>query len=176
MMLKTDASKEQLQLLQHILDQHDLWLKTHNVKGQRAYLGRTNLSKLDLSRVNLSNASLYRVKLIEACLDNAKFQHSDIIESNLRHASLQDTDLSNADMYRVDLTFANLLSANLSDTNLHYADLRGAKFDHGILKCRTLEKTTWLKTDIPWYIQHPGYAKWGHTIRIVNSPYYSEMF
>lgn len=86
--------------------------------------------------------------------------------ANLTHADLEGTNLRNADLHGANLQGANLEGANLCWVNFGTANLRGAKFDCSILECDTLAYTKWLSTDIPWFIQHPNYAKWMNTIQI----------
>ena len=70
-------------ILDKILEEHKLWLKTDGQEGKRA-----NLSYADLSSANLSSA-------------------------NLRSANLRYADLSYADLRYADLSYADLRSADL---------------------------------------------------------------
>lgn len=49
--------------LAKILDQHKLWVGSHETKGVRANLSGANLSRANLSRANLSGADLSGVRI-----------------------------------------------------------------------------------------------------------------
>ncbi len=82
--------------LNHILDQHKLWISTHGSQGSRA---------------NLCSATLTDV---------------DLMGADLTDADLTDADLTDADLYGADLTGANVRGANLSGANLSRASFEGA--------------------------------------------------
>jgi hypothetical protein len=93
---------------------------------------------------------------------------ADLSNTNLRGVVLEGADLQFAYLKDADLVGANLRGANLYSASLDGADLRGAKLDRNILDCFSLDHTKWLKSDIPWFIQHPGYNTWADTILILD--------
>jgi uncharacterized protein YjbI with pentapeptide repeats len=106
-------------------------------------------------------------------------QHSHWLESNGQEGSC--ADLSNVDLRDTDFKYfkydilcgvdfrgSNLVGADLRGTDLTGTDLRGAKLDRNILSCWALKDTKWLKSDIPWFIQHSRYRLWADTIQILD--------
>lgn len=124
--------------LKQVLVQHELWLESNGERGKRANLKDANLQSVDLSGTNLRGVDL----------SGANLYYADLTKVDLRDANLEGADLEGADMW--------------------HTDLRGTKLDAGVLLSHNLSLTKWLKTDIPWFIQHPGYTEWMDTVRILD--------
>lgn len=156
--------------LQNMIEQHQLWLKSHSTEGKRfkLYLSNVDLSFESLKDANLPRSYLANCDLSYSDLSNTNFFDADMSNATLIGCNLQNANLSHASLYGTDLRNANLVGCKLNNTNLNDTDLRGAKFDINILKCYMLTDSIWLKTDIPWYLQHPGYAMWGYTIELLD--------
>ncbi len=108
--------------IQKILKDHELWLRSGTVEGQKA-----NLRGADLRGANLQETNLQ-----ETNLQWANLRGADLRESNLQETDLQETNLREADLRESNLRGANLQDTNLQDTNLQGADLREAKFDFSV--------------------------------------------
>ena len=107
-------------ILDKILENHKLWLKTNGQEGERADLSYADLSSADLSYADLSSADL----------SYADLSYADLSSANLSSANLRYADLRYADLRSADLSSANLSSANLSYADLSYADLSSANLDY----------------------------------------------
>jgi uncharacterized protein YjbI with pentapeptide repeats len=122
---------------------HNLWLKSNGQEGSCA----------DLSNTNLRGAVLEG-----AVLEGAVLEGADLTYANLQVAYLIGADLRHTFLEKADFRGAELRGA----------DLRGTKLDRNILSCWTLKDTKWLKSDIPWFIQHQWYNIWSHTVQILD--------
>lgn len=105
-------SKEELQ---HILEQHKLWVESNGEQGQRA-----NLQKVDFQNANFQ----------EAFLQSANLQGANFQDANLQHADLWGTDLQDTDFRRANLRATNLAKAKLQGTNLQGVNLKKAIFGY----------------------------------------------
>ena len=112
-------------ILDKILEEHKLWLKTDGQEGKRA-----NLSYADLSSANLSSANLRSANLRYADLSYADLRYADLSYADLRSADLSYANLSYADLSSANLSSANLRSADLRYADLSYADLSSANLDY----------------------------------------------
>jgi hypothetical protein len=139
--------------LDHILNDHNLWLASNGIEGKKADLGGANLIRAtligaNLSKANLSGARLYEANLSRAHLSWANLSKAELFYSNLSEAKLtwanlsgaklSWANLSGADLWQADLSGAVLskanlsrafLSAYLSGANLFGANLTGAMFE-----------------------------------------------
>lgn len=177
-----------------IIKEHQKWIEYNKnpllpYQGQRADLSkmildginfesgcgiyRVSLEDARLEEADLRNANLDEVSFDQANLKNANFENASFRYSWCRSTCFQGSNLKNANLHASNFQNAILCGANLEGVNFKFvtlegADLRGAKLDHGILKCENLTYTKWLKTDIPWFIQHKDYSEWGDTIQILD--------
>ena len=142
--------------LEHILEQHRIWLRSDGSEGKRADLCGANLQGADLEDANLQGAKLLNANLQRADLHYANLQEANLIYANLLEASLAGANLQGADLrlanlqgayltgaklqeawlqeaklQEADLKNANLQGANLTGANLRRADLTGAVFEGG---------------------------------------------
>lgn len=95
--------------LQHILDEHTIWLASAGKDGRRANFRQADLRGVDLSGSNLIEAS---------------FRGADLSGSNLSQSDLRGADFSEAILNQTNLSCSNLTGAILSR-----ADLRTSIFD-----------------------------------------------
>jgi uncharacterized protein YjbI with pentapeptide repeats len=101
--------------LHEILEQHQKWVESHGIEGNKADLTRVNLEGWDLSRKDLRDAQMGG--------------------SNLRGANLQGAALNGAILHEADLQ-----DADLSETTGLFAEqLAGANLCHAILPKDVLE-------------------------------------
>ena len=128
--------------INHIVEQHGLWLESGEKEGQRADLSGAILNGVDLSSANLRGAFMRG-----ASLDGARLRGADLIHADLQDAQLHNADLRGANLLLADFTGAALKGADLRDTtnpddvtelghvrrgprfkeaNLENADMRGA--------------------------------------------------
>jgi hypothetical protein len=140
--------------LDHILQDHNLWLESKGKKGKKADLRRANLKRLELEEesylddanlseanlesaflavvylhsVNLSGANLTGAFLYNARLKGANLSGARIRKANLS-ADLRGANLSGADLWETNLSKADLTEANLIGADLRHADLSGAIFE-----------------------------------------------
>ena len=77
--------------LNQVLDQHQLWLETNGMHGQRACLRDANLTGAILTRANLEGAILTR-----AYLRGADLYAANLYAADLRGADLRGANLTNA--------------------------------------------------------------------------------
>ena len=126
--------------LDHILDQHKLWLESNGNKGKRTQLTDANLFGANLTNANLTNAYLYRAKLSDADLTNA----------NLSDAYLTGANLSGA----------YLTSANLTGACLTNANLTGACLTDSILNSKYMYKTKVDQFQLSWLATDPNFCDW----------------
>ena len=107
--------------LKEILNNHEKWIDSEELGGERADLSHTDLSGKNLTKVYLARANLSNV-----VLSNANLTRCTLRRANLSHANLSDADLSKSDLSNADLSVANLKGVNLSDADCRYANLSGA--------------------------------------------------
>lgn len=104
--------------------------------------------------------------MLKASIDYEIRAHKKWLNSGMQTGSPGDFS------YMIPCTFNfknfDLRSAIFKKANLHHVDFRGAKLDSSILECDTLEGTKWLTTDIPWFMAHPKYPDWGHTMQVLE--------
>ena len=89
--------------LNHILNQHKLWLESNGNQGKRADLSGVNLSGAYLTRANLAGANLSGADLRSADLSGA-----DLSGANLRSANLTDSILNSKWMHRTKVNQSQL--------------------------------------------------------------------
>ncbi len=111
---RAELRKISTKRLRKILEEHQKWLDSNGVKGEKAGLTKANLRKADLIGANLRKADLERANLIKASLNGTSLR-----ESNLKDANL--TGLTG-------LQGGKLAGANVSGTKLP-EDV--AKFEEG---------------------------------------------
>jgi hypothetical protein len=87
--------------LNHILEQHRLWLAGNG--GKRANLSGANLSYTDLTDADLRGAILTCADLWRANLWRANLRCADLSGANLSGANLTDADLTDARLTGADL-------------------------------------------------------------------------
>jgi uncharacterized protein YjbI with pentapeptide repeats len=151
--------------LDHILSNHELWLKKYAkfLATQGSTLPpeaandplHADLSGASLIRANLSGAILIRADLSGADLTNAVLSGAaDLTDADLSRADLTNADLSGvADLSGADLTEANLLAANFSQAilihaKLNAADLTGAELSKADLTDAHLYNADLSSTDL----------------------------
>jgi len=125
--------------LKEILRLHALWLE--GKRGERASLGKLNLSKANLSGVNLSNADFAESNLSGANFEGSNLSGADFEDTNLSGARFDNAILNETDLFRANASKASFRGANLDgayfgeanlsgailvDSSLESADLRGA--------------------------------------------------
>ena len=125
----------------HILQQHRLWVLTGGAQGTHA-----NLREAYLRDANLRDANLWG--------------------ANLWNADLRGADLQNADLRGAYLRGADLQNADLMDADLQYADLRGAQLDISIRVCSSFSDAKFTSDALPWLILHPMWAEWKGAMQI----------
>ena len=118
--------------LNHILEQHKLWIETNGVQGKRAILYLAAITDAALTYANLSDANLRYASLYGADLRGA----------NLSRADLEGANLTGAYLIGTNLTGANLMGANLKGANLEGTILKGANLEGTILKGANLTNAT----------------------------------
>jgi len=112
--------------LKEILEQHNLWIETNALKGQRANLEGANLRDANLWCANLTHANLTHANLTGASLTGANLYGANLYGANLYDANLEDADFTGADLTNANFTDADLTGARLSGANLSCANLTGA--------------------------------------------------
>ena len=150
--------------LDHILSNHELWLKKYAkfLANQGTTLPSEGTN--DPLRADLSGASLIRADLSGADLTNAVLSGADLTDVDLSGADLTDGDLTGADLtgayfsVPADFTGANLTDAILIDANfseailihakLYGADLTGAELQKADLTGAHLYKADLSSTDL----------------------------
>ena len=85
-------------VLNKILDNHKLWLKTNGEQGEKANLRGANLSEADLSEADLSEANLRGADLRWANLSETNLSETNLSEANLRGADLRGANLDFSSM------------------------------------------------------------------------------
>ena len=99
-----------------VLNQHEEWLRTKRVYGQRA-----NLTDRDCSNLNLPHAWL-----AEGVFVNTKFKSTNLLGANVVRANFSGANLEGAILKELKGAQANFRNASLSNAKLAKADLRGA--------------------------------------------------
>ena len=107
--------------LDKTLKDHERWLCSNGVKGERACLINT-----DLSQAYIRHWNLCRADLKDANLNGMDLRGVDLRGADLRGADLIGADLRRADLIGACLCGAHLRDANLMDAYLSGANLRGA--------------------------------------------------
>ena len=137
--------------LNQILQQHQLWLDSNCVKGERANLQGAKLNDADLRYANLRGANL---------------QSANLCAANLQHANFRGADLRKAYFWDADLRHIDLRDANLRDTDFESTDLRFAQFGANIRDCLSFKFALITSDVLPWLILHPEWSEWKRTVRI----------
>ena len=137
------------EVLNKILEQHELWITSDKSEGERA---------------NLMNASFYRASFYRANLYNAN-----LTGANLTYAHLKGADLKGADLRDANLTGANLTDADLRTANLRNTNLTGAKIDHNIRDCYGFRFAKFSPDALPWLILHPHWTEAKDTVETEES-------
>jgi uncharacterized protein YjbI with pentapeptide repeats len=122
--------------LNQSLQQHQLWLNSDGVRGERANLRGADLRHTQLCYANLS-------------------------DTDLRGANLQSANLRHTNLRR-----ANLIGADINRADISHADLRGAQFNTNIRDCFIFRGTQFTPEALPWLILHPRWAEWKDTVWI----------
>jgi len=135
--------------LDHILQQHRLWLGSDGEKGKRADLWAADLRHADLRGADLRSTYLQGADLWDAVLRDADLRGADLQCANLWGADLRDADLQGVD--------------------LRCANLQGAELDTNIRNCRSFYKAKFTSNALPWLILHPRWAKFKGTVQILPS-------
>ncbi len=138
--------------------------RVYEINLVNCYLGKTNLSYVNLKGSNLNSANLTNSSLIETNLENTRLNQTNLENSNLNQANLKGayasganfkdafliktqfegaflikTNFKNAFLMEANLQNSYLMGADFENASLYKADLRGAK---GL----TLEQLTKAKT------------------------------
>ena len=110
--------------LAQILEQHRIWLESHELEGERAdltgakldrcYLTGANLRRAVLDTANLKNCDLMLADLREASLIGANLQGANLLGTQFRDADLQSARFGDA---------IGLIEGQFAGTNLHGAEL-----------------------------------------------------
>ncbi len=116
--------------LQHILEQHKLWLTSNKREGKCADLRRTDLSKThlegaELSEAHLEGATLWQAHLEGALLNDAHLEKAKLIGVHLKGTYLNGAHLEEAKLIGVHLKGANLNEAHLEGAELCFANMEG---------------------------------------------------
>ncbi|HJM49256.1 MAG TPA: pentapeptide repeat-containing protein [Alphaproteobacteria bacterium] len=126
------------ELLQHILELHELWL-AGSPGGKRAMLTDRNLAGLDLRNVVLQSADLGGADFSNSNLSGANLSQCRLTGAMLAGANLEDASLFRADLSDADLRGACLRGANLEEVDVWRANFQGciigADILHGLLGC-----------------------------------------
>lgn len=126
--------------LERVLSEHQEWLRSDGVTGERAEFHRVRLAGVDFSRANLRRVSFAGSDLAGAKLDGADLSGAELGGANLCGASLRAANLHGADLDETilrdsDLRDADLLEARgLAGGQLGGADVAGAKLPEAITK------------------------------------------
>ena len=104
--------------LNHILEQHKLWVETKGKQGvcvdlRGAILKNADLNCAELNGANLTDANLYYANLYYANLPDANLTGADLRYANLTGAELNGAELNGAELNGADLRGADLRGANL---------------------------------------------------------------
>ena len=93
-----------------------------NINLHRAFLGETNLRRIDFGMADLTNAWLIHTNLSHAFLNHAFLSLANLSSANLSGAILSEADLSRTNLSRADLSGANLRDVkNLTQEHLDSA-------------------------------------------------------
>jgi uncharacterized protein YjbI with pentapeptide repeats len=84
------------EVLEQIVNDHQLWIDTDGQRGRRAILSGWYLSRAHLVQANLNGADLRKANLSNANLHGARLICSDLREANLMYTNLTDADLRGA--------------------------------------------------------------------------------
>jgi|GEM_PF-2159254 len=138
--------------LEHILEQHKLWVESSGNKGKRAKLSGVDLTGIDLciaelTGADLSAANLCKIDLTGAELGGADFSRSFLGGSILKRAVLRRAIFNKADLRSTDLSNADLRNANLTQANISGAILSGANISGAILNNAFLSYSNLIKTN-----------------------------
>jgi hypothetical protein len=128
--------------LNHILEQHKLWIETNGVQGKRAILYLAAITDAALTYANLSDANLRYASLYGADLRGANLSYADLWDANLTGSNLTGANLSGAYLIGTNLKGANLEGTNLKGANLEGTILKGANLEGTILKGANLTNAT----------------------------------
>ncbi len=138
--------------------------RVYEINLVNCYLGKTNLSYVNLKGSNLNSANLTNSSLIETNLENTRLNQTNLENSNLNQANLKGAYASGAnfkDAFLIKTQFegaflikANFKNAFLMEANLQNSYLMGADFENASLykadlrgaKGLTLEQLTKAKT------------------------------
>lgn len=125
--------------IQHILQEHALWLSSSGRNGRRANFRSANLRGMDLSQSHLAEASLRGADLSGANLSGSDLHGADLSEAFLSHADLRNTNLTAAILTRVDMRTAAfegavMQAADLSTSSLAGANLAGLDFSGAVMQ------------------------------------------
>lgn len=125
--------------VQHILQEHALWLSSGGRNGRRANFRNANLRGVNLSQAHLAEASLRGADLSGSNLSGSDLHGADLSEAFLSHADLRSTNLTAAIVTHVDMRTAAfegavMQGADLSGSSLAGANLAGLDFAGAVMQ------------------------------------------
>lgn len=126
--------------LQHILDAHQLWVRTRGREGKRAELFDADLGRANLRLAVLVEANLQGAELDRAVLEGARLQRADLQRASLRGADLQRASMHQANCQGADLFEAHLEEAELYEANLQVVNFLAANLQHADLQRANLQR------------------------------------
>jgi uncharacterized protein YjbI with pentapeptide repeats len=142
-------TRESIEELAQILEDHKAWLQTVGADGKRADFSERLLRevdlkgvclrealfrKTDLRMVDMTQAELDKADFWEASLEGCTLSQANLRSANLESAKILSVDESKADVSGADLTAANLAHAILDGSNLSRAFLDHANFTGASVK------------------------------------------
>lgn len=139
--------------LQHIFDQHAIWLETGFSNGFRADFSGADLNGIDLNGCDLRRIDFSGADLRGAILNDADLRDTDLRAAHLTRAQLQNADLRRADLWRAkvwesDLCGANLDRAILSEAVMYNANLSDTCLTGADLWCTDLRMVHFVNADL----------------------------
>ena len=144
-----------LDLIEQMLAEHQLYLKTEYHQGHRANFASADLTGRDFSSLNLrgikmdravlkgadfTGTHLQRATLIGAMLQEACFDRADLSGARLSGANLVSASLEDACLAKADVEFALMAKVLLRGACMHEADMSGAQLDGAVLTRADLQK------------------------------------
>jgi uncharacterized protein YjbI with pentapeptide repeats len=139
--------------LMHMIDDHQLWVKSSGKEGHQLDLSgydlrecktlkRQKLTALKAVNAKFFGMNLFQIELQSANLEMADFRRCDLVQADMRGANLSGAKLSHANVSEANflpLLFATesikrFSPCDFSNAELRYTDLVGAKLKNAIFR------------------------------------------
>lgn len=137
-----------VQAFMEVLRLHSLWLNNER-EGKRA-----DLRNVDLRHIHLAGFVFDRCDLRGADLRDADLPYIRFFRTDFQGADLRGANLRRSNFLAVNFRNANLQGTNFFGADFLRTDFRGANCCSNIQKANRLDSTSWLHSDVPWWLGH----------------------